>query len=209
MDNPLSFEYRVIYRVVKGFTFEMLLSGKITKPVEKDFIAGVKWLEQQGATGITGDCGYMFLFQSLARTHASVPVFMSSLCQLPLIEMAVESPGKVLILTSCGANFDKIKHVLPQSERTVVVGCEDVPGFDAIAKCKKVEESEIVPRVLELAQQAIAANDTIKAILIECTQLPCISDLLRDELQLPVFDIITCLDFFHASRACNPRTRFH
>jgi hypothetical protein len=95
VDNPLSFKYRVIYRVVKGFTFEMLLSGK-------DFIAGVKWLEQQGATGITGDCGYMFLFQSLARTHASVPVFMSSLCQLPLIEMAVESPGKVLILTSCG-----------------------------------------------------------------------------------------------------------
>jgi len=211
VDNPKSFGYRVIYYVVKGFTFEMLLSGKMSKAVEKGFIAAVKWLEESGAEGISGDCGYMYLFQDLARKHANVPVFMSSLCQLPFIEMALKPHHKILIMTSSGANFDKIRSTLPQSqsERIVVAGCEDVPYFDALAKVEKVQEDKCAPRLLKLAKKQLAKDKAIWAILIECTQMPAFSNYFREELGVPVFDIITCLNYFHSSRELNVKTRFH
>ena len=154
----------------------------------------------------------MFIFQSLARKHARVPVFMSSLCQLPLIELSLEPPRKVLIMTSDGKHFDNIRAVMPallDSARAVVCGCEDVPYFDAVAKCAKVEELKAAPLLLKLAKRHLAADKAIGAILFECTQLPAFADYFRAELQLPVYDIVTCLDFFHSARAYNPLIRLH
>jgi hypothetical protein len=30
--------------------------------VEKEFIEGIKWLENKGVSGISGDCGFMMYF---------------------------------------------------------------------------------------------------------------------------------------------------
>mmetsp|Transcript_28719 Transcript_28719/g.89310 ORF Transcript_28719/g.89310 Transcript_28719/m.89310 type:complete len:85 (+) Transcript_28719:2-256(+) len=45
----------------------------------------------------------------------------------------------------------------------------------------------------------------IRATLLECTDLPPYSDALRKATSLPVFDAITCADFFISSRQDNPR----
>ena len=59
---------------------------------------------------------------------------------------------------------------------------------------------------LALAQEALATNPRIKAILFECTELPCYSNLFRLHLKMPVYDIVTCLDYFHSSSEMNMRT---
>merc|ERR1719277_1792948 len=41
--------------------------------------------------------------------------------------------------------------------------------------------------------------------VMECTELPPYSDALRSALGIPVFDAITCCDFFIRSRMDNPR----
>jgi len=214
VDNPDSFPYKTIQKVVKGFTFEMLLSGKMTKVVEKRFIEAIKYLEDAGAHGISGDCGYMYIYEELARKHATVPVFMSSLIQLPMIDSALADDAKILVMTSNGANFDKIKsvlknmcgHVLP---KMIIAGCENVPYFDAVARAEKVEESKVAPLLLDLAKKYIAKDKKIKVILFECTQLPAFANCFRMELKMPVYDIVTCLDFYHSARDINTNTRVH
>ena len=56
-------------------------------------------------------------------------------------------------------------------------------------------ERGIVARVT-----AILRRTPVRAILCECTELPAFSDALRTATSLPVFDVVTCLDFFHSAR---------
>lgn len=80
---------QVVYRVVPGLTFEMCQSGKMSGTVERAFKDAIRWLdEEKHVDAITGDCGFMFWFQELARRQTSKPVLLSSLVQLPAITCA-------------------------------------------------------------------------------------------------------------------------
>jgi len=91
IDHSGSFTYDVYYRAVPGLTFDVCQSGKITPEIEKEFIEAIKWLCAKGVKGITGDCGFMMWFQSIARRHTRKPVFMSSLAHLPAVTCAFAS----------------------------------------------------------------------------------------------------------------------
>jgi len=106
IDCPASYGYDVIYRVIPGMTFSMAQRGKFTEEVERAFAEGIKYLEQRGASAITGDCGFMMAFQVLARKIASKPVFMSSMVQCPVMAAAYEPADHFLILT---ANSETLK----------------------------------------------------------------------------------------------------
>jgi len=41
IDHPDSYEYKVHYRMIPGFTFEMCQSGKMTPEVEREFIKAI------------------------------------------------------------------------------------------------------------------------------------------------------------------------
>ena len=51
----------------------------------------------------------------------------------------------------------------------------------------------------------LAAHPDIRAILLECTELPPYADALRHKTGLPVFDAITCCDFFMMGAQDNER----
>jgi hypothetical protein len=212
IDHPASYEYGLKYRSVPGLTFEMAQRGVMSERVEKEFKIAIKWLEEQGCNGITGDCGFMMAFQKIARDVADVPVFMSSMVQCPMISLAFDTYEKVLVLTA------NSKSLVPQKEallshcgfdvndgRFQIQGCQDVPGFDAVAKGDKVDVAKVTPGIVKLVKGILQMQPTIKAILSECTELPPYSDALRKETKLPVFDSITCCDFFITAYRDNPR----
>eukprot|EP00913_Durusdinium_trenchii_P034749 g32506.t1 len=216
IDCPGSYDYDVLFRVVPGFSFAMAQSGEMTPEVEQEFIEAVKWLNMRGVSGITGDCGFMMAFQPLASKHSSVPVFMSAMMQCPMISIAFDKYDKVLILTAneetlkpqkvtllrqCGFNVD--------DRRFLIVGCQDVPGFDAVAKGKKVDVEYVTPGIVYMVKQILKKHTSIRAICLECTELPPYADALRAETKLPVFDAITNADFFISARLDNPRFGFN
>merc|ERR1719460_664476 len=150
IDCPGSYGYDVIFRCVPGLTFEMAQAGKMTMEVLKEFKLAVKWLESQGASGITGDCGFMMAFQPIARDVASVPVFMSSMVQCPMVSLAYDKFDKVLILTANSKTLKPQKDVLlshcgfnVDDDRFIIIGLQDVPGFDAVEKGEKVDVERV------------------------------------------------------------------
>merc|ERR1719326_2273183 len=109
--------------------------------VQKEFDRAIRYLEEKGVCGITGDCGFMMAFQPLAREIATVPVFMSSMVQCPMISVAFDKYDKVLILTANSETLKPQKDTLLNAcgfdvddTRFLIRGCQDVPGFDAVAK---------------------------------------------------------------------------
>ncbi|XP_074632687.1 uncharacterized protein LOC141891583 [Acropora palmata] len=99
IDCPDSFDCDVHYEVVPGLTFKMCKEGKMTKKVKKRFKKSIKWLvEEKKVNAITGDCGFMMNFQRIARQVTKIPVFMSSLCQLPAVARGYAENEQIIIL---------------------------------------------------------------------------------------------------------------
>lgn len=81
-------------------------------------------------------------------------------------------------------------------------------GFEAVANADlvdniKVQENlgEYVKEILE--QEKESDKGPIKSILLECTQMPHYAAAIRQSTGLPVFDVVTCVNFF-ASSLCRP-----
>ena len=197
IDSPDSFDCYVYYKVVPGLTFKMCKEGKMTPQVEKRFKNFIKWLvEKTNVNAITGDCGFMINFQSIARQVTKIPVFMSSLCQLPAITGGYEENEQFIILT---ANGKDLKHmsVAAKDKRYNIVGCEDVPKFgEAVAKGEKVKVEDAGPWIVRKAFRALLKYPKSKAFLLECTELPPYANAIRFYTGLPVFDAITACHFF-------------
>jgi len=203
IDHPASFAYDVYYRCVPGLTFEMCQKNTMTEEVKKEFLEAIDYLEAKGVSGFTRDCGFMMWFQELARTHTKKPVFMSALAQLPAVTCAYSPEEQILIMTANGATLAPMHDLIrdecgvdTEGTRYEMLGCQDVDGFEAVANGEKVDVAKCTPGIVAKAKAAIANNDKIRAILLECTELPPYADALRHETGLPVFDAITCADFF-------------
>ena len=212
IDCPDTFDYDVYYRVVPGLTFEMCQSGELTEEVRENLITAVMWLNDKKVSGITGDCGFMIHIQNIVRAHTTKPVFMSALLQLPTIIQAYAPHEQIAIFTANGESLTKmwklihdLSNVDVHDERLVVVGCENVDGFEAVALGQKVDTHYVQPHIVSKALETLEAHPRVQCILMECTELPPYSDAVRKHTRLPVFDSITCADFFMSSMKDNPR----
>jgi len=212
IDSPQSFAYDVFYRVVPGFTFAMCMAGQLTPAVEKEFLEAVDWLVGKGVSGITGDCGFMMYFQQLARRHTTKPVFMSSLAQLPAVTCAFSQHDLIGVFTANGNSLRPMRDLIkeecgvdPEERRYIIVGFQDVPGFDAVAKGEKVNVAKCTPGIVEAVKATLMLHPKIRAILLECTELPPYSDAIRAATGLPVYDSITCCNFFISGLQDNER----
>lgn len=180
--------------------------------VLKEFKLAVKWLESQGASGITGDCGFMMAFQPIAREVATIPVFMSSMVQCPMVSIAYDKFDKILVMTANSATLKPQKDILlthcgfnVDDDRFIICGAQDVPGFDAVAEGAAVDVEFVTPGIVKLVKDVLKRQPTIRAILLECSEMPPYSDALRQATGLPVFDAITNCDFFISAFKDNPR----
>ena len=86
----------------------------MTIDVENEFMDAVKWLDSQSVSAITGDCGFMMHFQDLATANSKVPVFMSTLIQLPFVTTTFSSTDQIAVFT---ANLTSLKTMQPLIEK--------------------------------------------------------------------------------------------
>ena len=204
IDCPESFPYPVYYKVVPGFTFEMCQTGLLTTEVEERFKKSIKWLvDEQRVRGITGDCGFMMHFQKLAREITDIPVFMSSLCQLPAVTCAYAPKEQIIILTANSNALEPLRDLIRAEcgvdtfeQRYHIVGCEDIDGFEAVALGEKVDINKVEPGVVNKALEALKMYPESRAFVLECTELPPYADAIRFRTGLPVFDAISACNFF-------------
>jgi Asp/Glu/hydantoin racemase len=210
IDHEHSFGYPVHYKKVEGLSFEMCKEGEeLTGSVQKEFDDAVDYLVKKGVKAITGDCGFMQNYQKYARNRTDKPVFISSLMQLPAMTAAFSKHETIMVVTANKESLEPLRQELKkecgidhEDKRFIFVGCEHVQDFG-----KEVEEGWTVdpdlagPNIVKLVVDTLALPkcESVKAILMECTELPHYSDAVRNATQLPVFDAITNCDMVMSS----------
>lgn len=202
--NASTFGFPVMYKKVE-FEIERLFAGD---PSLVDVvITAAKELEAEGVRAIVGACGFFAHFQKDVANAVKVPVFLSSLTQLPLIKISLGTDQKVLVLAADGpsVNNSMLAKVGTDDERVIVQNVGDRKAFSPIRWGKTtLDNGALIEDLVELAEKQLAKHPEIGAILLECSDLPPYAFDLQVATGLPVYDFITLINWIHSSVVQHP-----
>ena len=157
-------------------------------------IEAAKKLEAQGVRAIIGACGYFAHFQKDVAAAVDVPVFMSSLCQLPVIKAGFAQAGSIAVFAADGSslNDDLLVQVGSNTERLIIQNVGDMESFAPIRwGGHELDNGKLTDDLCGLAKDLCRQHPDIKAILLECSDLPPYAAAIQKATGLPVFDFIT------------------
>lgn len=204
--NASTFNFSVRYEIVYGLTVERMLCDTLHDDIEAFDVVlkAAKKLEQQGVRAITSDCGFMMVFQEYLKENLNVPVFLSSLLQIPFITRVISNDKKIAILTANGDTLDKvlIKNLkLSSIDRFVIKGLQEKAYFyDAVvAENGSLNYFEIEKEMLQSVEECIEENENIGAILLECSVMPPYAKAIHEKFNIPVFDFYTMINYMYTS----------
>ncbi|MCD8150959.1 MAG: aspartate/glutamate racemase family protein [Clostridiales bacterium] len=185
--NATTYPFPVLYQKV-SFEIERLFAGDVS--IRDEIIAAARKLESEGVRAIVGACGYFAHFQKEVARAVNVPVFLSSLCQLPMIKTAVSDQKKIAILAASGADIKEavLEKVGSNQDRLVVENIGDLPEFHAIRYGETGFDNEKLKDSLCLVVENLLRREPqIGAILLECSDLPPYAKAIQQVSGLPVF----------------------
>jgi len=195
--NPTTFAHPVCYEIVRGVTTADLRGPREGTGVAS-FIAAGRSLVERGACAIAGNCGLMIVHQEALAGALPVPVFMSSLLQLPLIATILGPAAAIGILASSGSslNADMLRLATPNRPvRTVIASMDGKPHFGAAVREQsgELDFDAVTAEVVEVARDLVEHHPDVRAILLECVDLPPYAAAVQAAVGVPVFDITTLI----------------
>lgn len=207
--NALTFPFPVKFKIVKNASPERIVRDADVSLL-KPFIEAAQELESQGVKAITTSCGCLAIFQQEMASSVSIPMFTSSLLQIPFVYNVIGRRGKIGIITAKkdsvtkrhfeGAGIGNVPLAITgmdQSEEfaKVFMNLSGVCSQDSIDldldKCRKEVQNQ--------ALQLVNDNPDVRAIVIECTNLAPFSKDVQEITQMPVFDILTLVKYVYSS----------
>ncbi|MFO8113261.1 MAG: aspartate/glutamate racemase family protein [Desulfosalsimonadaceae bacterium] len=207
--NATSYQYPVRFKRIDGLTPHRIFAHD--RSYIQGMIAGAQELEREGVMAITGDCGFMAIFQKEIQEAVSIPVFLSSLLQVPFIASIINPRAAIGILTANARSLssDVLTAIdIKNQDRIVIAGLENTDHFKKAAiddigiLDSDAVRSEVVLAALNIQKQ----HPNIGAILLECSMLPPYAAAVQEATGLPVFDYLSMIDHVASSLARKPFT---
>ena len=158
--NATTFDFPVRYRILREATVERIMRAD---PALLDMIiqAGHEF-EQEGVRAMVGACGYFANYQREVAAALNIPVFLSSLLQVPMIYRALKPEQQVGILV---ANAKAVNQTMLEacgitSDIPIAyLGMEDQPEFRNILEYGgQFHYDRFEAEVVSRAQQLVAEN---------------------------------------------------
>lgn len=199
--NASTFPFPVRYKVVKEASIERLIK-KRDKTLVQPFIDAAIELQEEGVKAITGACGFMALFQREVSDALDVPVFLSSLLQIPFIYQIKKQKIGIITADSKSLTPEHFISVGVNKEIPLLIGgMEDQKEFrEAILEEKGTLDSDLIEsEVVGVAKKLITENPDIGALVLECSDLPPYAHAIQKEVNLPIFDFTTMIQYVHTA----------
>jgi len=202
--NATSFPFPVQYKYVTGVTMSEVLRPVPTDRAIQVVQKACQEFEREGVQCICTGCGFFAYFQPYMNQVVDIPVFSSALLQVPMASIAI-APRKVAIMTANAATLTE-RHLLncgiTDAYPYVVWGMErytephNTMWLTEVDMEKRTQELE--RRLSAAALDCIAAHPDVGAFVLECTNMPPASHAIQQATGMPVFDIITLVQYAHS-----------
>ncbi|MER8506795.1 aspartate/glutamate racemase family protein [Mesorhizobium sp. M0751] len=209
--NAESYPFPVRFKTVKGALPVRIMGDRPQPELIEPFIEAARELEAEGVRAITTSCGFLAPFQRELTAAVGIPVFTSSLLQVPLVSRLIGPSRKVGIFTEReqhmndhhfnGAGWSaaevnvhvqgmKADAVFP----SVYIGNRTESAFDVL----RAEMEAMTHAFLEECPDA-------GTIVLECTNMCPFSSFIARISGLPVFDINTLINLFCSTSTARPQ----
>ncbi len=197
--NASGFPYPVQYEIVDGIDIKQLLWHEDKSPCLEPILNSAKKLERMGCRAIAAECGYFAYFQPEVADAVDIPVFMSSLLQVPFIQQTI-GPKKNVGIICYQKQFLTETHLkkvgINPDRNYLIAGASDEYSCTELDKLWSWEvRSEHPEAVYEIQEQQMVAacvdfykkNPSIGAIMLECTGMQPFARAIQQQVDLPVF----------------------
>jgi hypothetical protein len=201
--NRATFGFPVVYHVVSGATPERV----VTRPdpaLLQPFIQAAVRLEAAGVSAITSACGFLALFQAELAGAVRIPLYSSSLMQVPMVHRMLAAGRKVGILTASASSLSPahLAGVGAGSVPVRIAGMAGQPEFREVileGKRDDLDPRRLRSEVLGVAEALLLGNPDVAALVLECTDLVPFAHDIQARTGVPVFDIVTLTGLVHES----------
>ncbi|HFH9836789.1 TPA: aspartate/glutamate racemase family protein [Streptococcus suis] len=197
--NATTFSFPVVYEDIV-LEIEDLFNGE--DKLLEIVIEAAKKLERKGVRAIVGACGYFNHFQEQVRDAVAVPVYLSSVLQIPLIKMGLKPEQKIAVLVADGegANAEFFAKANADIQDCIVQEIGSLESFAPIRYNKPyLDNGRLKADLIAVVQDLRKNHPEIGAILLECSDLPPYAAALHRDTGLPVFDFTTLINWVHSA----------
>lgn len=195
--NATTFDFPVIYKVLKGASIDRILSGD-PELLPLVIQAGHE-LIGQGARCVVGACGSFANYQREAAAALPAPTLLSTMLQVPLILASLRPDQRLGVIAASPAAltprvFEQCGITDPA--RLAITGAKDLPQFQGVMGCTgRFDSAALEAELVELARDLAARNPDLGAIILQCSDLPPYAWAIQQAVGLPVFDMTTLINW--------------
>ena len=208
--NASAFPYPIQYEIAEGVDNYTLVWEQDKSPCLEPIRRAATKLEKMGCRAIAAECGYFAYFQKEIAGAVSVPVFMSSLLQVPFIQQLIGSTKDVGIVCAQKRFLtdDHLRNVgIDLRSNFIVAGAQDeygCPEFDKLWDHEKRPErpeayyDKAEKDMVNISVEFCRKHPSIAAIMLECTGMQPFARSIQRAVDLPVFSWGTLLDYAYS-----------
>jgi hypothetical protein len=208
--NASAYTYPIQYEIAKGVDIWALVHEDDKSPCLAPIQQAARKLEHMGCRAIAAECGYFAYFQQEIAGTVAVPVFMSSLLQVPFAQQLI-GPDKVVGILMAQEEKLLPRHLeavgIKQGGNYVIGGAMDggrCPEFDNLwyaptrpdpphAYYEKAREDFIA-----VGTDFFESHPNMGAMVLECTGTQPFARALQREIDIPIFSWGTLLDYAYS-----------
>lgn len=191
-----SVQYRVVRRASPDLVVRQGAPGLL--PL---FTEAARDLVAHGVDGITTNCGFLSLFQSELAAAVEVPVAASSLMQVAMVN-ALLPPGKRcgVLTISASALTDAHLQAAEVPEGTPIGTTEGGREFTRAILGNEPELDVDAARQdnVDAAVALVDAHPELGALVLECTNMVPYAPAIRAAAGLPVFSMLSFVNWFQS-----------
>jgi Asp/Glu/hydantoin racemase len=194
--NAQTWPFPVSYHVVRGAVAERLAQPEPDEALLQPFIDGVRELEAEGVRAITTSCGFLAVYQRELAEAVSIPVFASSLLQVPMAARSIRSDQLVGIITARAVlnerHFQGAGWSMNDIPVVQVAPAPDGPFCTTfVGDALEADPDTLHREVAELTRNLMTEHPDVGAIVLECANFAPFGHTVRTTAGVPVFDLYT------------------
>ncbi|MGI6678738.1 MAG: aspartate/glutamate racemase family protein [Dehalobacterium sp.] len=208
--NASAFPFPIQYEIIQGLDIQGLLYQDDKSPFLSPILKAAKNLEAMGCRAIAAECGYFAWFQQDVAGKVDVPVFMSSLLQIPMIQQTLgvnKSVGILCAKKECLTDEHLRRVGVDPASNYFVNGAQDdyqCNGFDTLWDAKVRPEvpyayfEETEKQMIAIAKDMKQKHPEMGALMLECTGMQPFARAIQREIDLPIYSWGTLLDYAYS-----------
>jgi len=196
--NAESYSHEVLFHHLDGIPASAILRPVPNPELLAPYLAAARDLASRGARVIGTTCGFLSPLQAQISADIGVPFVSSALLQVPLAWAVTRRRVGIITaddtaLTPAYLEAAGVTEAIP----TAIVGLQTYPAFtaSAVKGAKNMDQDAVRAGILEATRDLLATRPDIGSIVLECHNLPPFSPDIRAATGLPVYDVLTMMEW--------------